>query len=101
MLKAAIMTSLPILFAASAATAGELTGTGEDTPLEGASICMFSGLNDDPLGLDPANGPGGRTQSYGQEVANDRRDPVNNKIAHPGNFCNPNNVPMKDIGQPG
>ena len=99
MLKAAIMTSLPILFAASAATAGELTGTGEDTPLEGASICEFSGLNDDPLGLDPANGPGGRTQSYGQEVANDRRDPVNNKIAHPGFLCNPTHNPMKDIGR--
>jgi hypothetical protein len=98
MLKVATVTSLLFLFAAGTATAGELTGTGKPTPLEGASICQFSGLNDDPFGEDPANGPGGRTQSYGQEVANDRRDPVNNKINHPGFLCNPNNLPMKDIG---
>jgi hypothetical protein len=56
--------------AASAALAGEVTGNGKDTagPAHANSICVFSGQNDDPEGLDPENGPPGRTQSYGQDV---------------------------------
>jgi hypothetical protein len=64
---------------ASAAFAGEVTGpsgSGGDTgaPLHANSICVFSGLNDDPtapltLDLEIApNGPGGVSQSYGQDV---------------------------------
>ena len=49
------------------AFAGEVTGTGELTPINGfraGSICSFSGLNDDP------NEPGdeGRVQSFGDLV---------------------------------
>ena len=80
------------------AIAGELTGNGKDTPLNGASICQFSGQNDDPEGLDPENGPGGRTQSFGQDVAKWGHDP-HHPVLHPGVLCNPNNLPMKDIGQ--
>jgi hypothetical protein len=70
---------------AGSAHAGEITGpsgSGEPTqgretfgePLKANSACAFSGLNDDPtapLSLDPnvaPNGPGGQSQSYGQDV---------------------------------
>ena len=57
--------------------AGEVTVTGEATagPANANSICVFSGLNDDPdaaLSLDFAvapNGPGGHTQNWGQIVS--------------------------------
>jgi hypothetical protein len=58
---------------ASAAFAGEVTGTGKPTagPPHANSICVFSGHNDDPTApLDGSgpNGPGGHAQSYGQDV---------------------------------
>lgn len=58
---------------ASAAFAGEVTGSGTPTqgPAHANSICVFSGLNDDPTApLDGSgpNGPGGKSQSYGQNV---------------------------------
>ncbi len=61
---------------ASAALAGEVTGNGKPTagPAHANSICVFSGRNDDPgapLSLDPTvapNGPGGISQSFGQDV---------------------------------
>ena len=61
---------------AGTAFAGEVTGTGEDTagPAHANSICVFSGLNDDPdaprtLDRELApNGPGGVSQSFGQNV---------------------------------
>lgn len=62
--------------AASTASAGEITGNGKPTqgPAHANSICVFSGLNDDPdaprvLDEEVApNGPGGVAQSYGQDV---------------------------------
>jgi hypothetical protein len=61
---------------ASAAFAGEITGNGKPTagPAHANSICVFSGKNDDPtapLSLDRTiapNGPGGVSQSFGQNV---------------------------------
>ena len=61
---------------ASAAFAGEITGNGKPTagPAHANSICVFSGTNDDPtapLSLDRTiapNGPGGVSQSFGQNV---------------------------------
>jgi hypothetical protein len=50
---------------AGPAFAGEITGTGEDTPIRGgvaASECAFSGLDD------PDPDPFDRTQSFGQLV---------------------------------
>lgn len=70
------LSSVAIWGSALAASAGEVTGTGEDTagPAHANSICVFSGLNDDPDAprtLDEElapNGPGGVSQSYGQDV---------------------------------
>lgn len=71
--------------AASAALAGEITGNGKSLePLHSNSICAYSGLNDDPTGIDPENGPPGRTQSYGQDVKNGSADP---KAFNPGDAC--------------
>jgi len=51
---------------ANIAFAGEVTGNGQKSEFsQGASICKFSGLNDDPTapGIE-----GGRVQSFGQLV---------------------------------
>jgi hypothetical protein len=55
------------------------------------SICSFSGLNDH----DPLEPPGGRTQSYGQEVSAGHIDPsvVKSGAPSPGTFCNAHLVP--------
>jgi hypothetical protein len=58
---------------ASPAFGGEVTGSGKPTqgPAHANSICVFSGLNDDPnapLDGSGPNGPGGKSQSYGQDV---------------------------------
>jgi hypothetical protein len=58
------------------AFAGEVTGNGGDThgPANANSFCVFSGHNDHPeapLTLDETiapNGPGGPSQSFGQDV---------------------------------
>lgn len=79
----------------SAAFAGELTGNGKPTqgPAHANSICVFSGQNDDPtapiISANPIpiiapNGPGGRTQSYGQDV---RYGLLNHTIVTPGATC--------------
>lgn len=71
-----------------AALAGEVTGSGKKFDQnQGRSWCSFSGLNDDPLGTDPDNGPGGTSQSYGQEV---RLGIVSPHQLTPGIACNPN-----------
>lgn len=69
-------TLLLIALSAGSVLAGEVTGTGKVPagPANANSICVFSGLNDDPdapLVLDftiAPNGPGGRTQNWGQLV---------------------------------
>ena len=56
----------------SGALAGEVTGKGKDTPIgaapetdpHAASICSFSGQNDNPTSTNLENPPG-RVQSYG------------------------------------
>jgi len=79
-------------FSANAALAGEVTGSGaNEDQNQGVSWCSFSGLNDDPTGSDPANGPGGQSQSYGQENKLGLIDPHE---ANPGTFCNPNKTPL-------
>jgi hypothetical protein len=66
---AAAATVLALSLSVSAALAGEITGTGKSLePLHAHSICAYSGLNDDPTGIDPENGPPGRVQSFGQVV---------------------------------
>jgi hypothetical protein len=61
------------------ALAGEVTGNGKDTaaPDNANSICAYSGQND-------GNPPGGKTQSYGQDVKAGRADP---HAFNPGDAC--------------
>jgi hypothetical protein len=83
---------------AGPALAGEVTGSGKpDANVDqnqGMSWCSFSGLNDDPTapldGTGP-NGPGGQSQSFGQENRLGLQDP---HLANPGSFCNPNRTPL-------
>ena len=83
--------AMAIGMGAGTASAGEVTGTGEETagPDHANSICVFSGLNDDPdapLVLDfelAPNGPGGISQSYGQNVTLGA-DP---SVFNPGDAC--------------
>ena len=99
---AAVFAALLAAAGASVAFAGEITGNGKPTqgPAHASSICVFSGQNDDPTApitsdesLAP-NGPGGRTQSYGQDV---RYGLLNPSIVTPGQTCqggsNPDNPP--------
>jgi hypothetical protein len=76
---------------ASTAFAGEATGSGQNEDQnQGVSWCSFSGLNDDPdapLDGSGANGPGGTSQSYGQENKLGLVDP---QEFNPGVACNPN-----------
>jgi hypothetical protein len=86
---------------ASAAIAGEITGNGKPTagPTHANSICVFSGKNDHPdapLSLDlnvAPNGPGGVSQSFGQDV----KLGLDPHVFNPGDACrggsNPDNPP--------
>jgi hypothetical protein len=78
-----------------AASAGEITGNGKATagPAHANSICVFSGKNDDPTApLDGSgpNGPGGVSQSYGQDVKLGLADP---HAFNPGDACGPGSNP--------
>ena len=83
-----VVSTIAMVVVANAALAGEVTGSGARIDQnQGVSWCSFSGLNDDPLGLDPDNGPGGTSQSYGQEVRLGFASPHE---LTPGIACNPN-----------
>jgi hypothetical protein len=74
-----------------------VNGNGEDTrgPAHANSICVFSGLNDDPdapLDGSGPNGPGGRTQSYGQDVKLGLADPT---AFNPGDACRGGSNPAR------
>lgn len=84
-----------IIAIAVPAAAGEVNGSTTNPKhyyAQGQSLCIFSGLNDNPDSTNPAN-PGGRTQSYGQENRLDLLDPSDpdqrDGFAFPGNGCNP------------
>jgi hypothetical protein len=82
---------------AGAAFAGEITGNGKPTagPTHANSICVFSGQNDDPtapLSLDQEiapNGPGGESQSFGQDV----KLGLDPHAFNPGAVCGPGSNP--------
>ena len=84
-----------LALSASIALAGEVTGSGANSEQnQGRSWCSFSGLNDDPdASLDGSgpNGPGGKSQSHGQNVKLGLADPHE---GNPGLFCNPNRTPF-------
>ena len=73
-----------VLAAATPVLAGEVTGSGKPTPVQGgiaSSQCSYSGLNDDP-GLDGF----GMIQNYGMLVRSmGGFDPT--FFLHPGNAC--------------
>jgi hypothetical protein len=74
---------------AGTAFAGEITGNGKPTagPEHANSICVFSGKNDDPgapLDGSGPNGPGGVSQSFGQDVKLGLADP---HAFNPGDAC--------------
>ncbi len=80
---AAVVLSL----SAAAALAGEITGNGKTLePLRANSICAYSGLNDDPTGIDPENGPPGRVQSWGQ-IPKEGKEFLTSIGFNPGNAC--------------
>jgi hypothetical protein len=77
------------------AFAGEITGNGKPTagPTHANSICVFSGQNDDPTApLDGSgpNGPGGVSQSFGQDV---KLGLINPRQFNPGDACGPGSNP--------
>ena len=89
---------------AGPALAGEVTGSGKNEDQnQGKSWCSFSGLNDDPNAPLEApsptnpNGPGGQSQSYGQNVKLGLADPSGDKEGGPGVLCNPNKSPLPDF----
>jgi opacity protein-like surface antigen len=88
---AAVVLSL----SASAVLAGEVTGSGKNSDQnQGRSWCSFSGHNDDPgapLDGSGPNGPGGHSQSFGQDVKLGLENPHE---GNPGFFCNPNHTPL-------
>jgi hypothetical protein len=74
---------------AGTAFAGEVTGKGKPTagPTHANSICVFSGKNDDPgapLDGSGPNGPGGVSQSFGQDV---KLGLANPRVFNPGDAC--------------
>jgi hypothetical protein len=106
LLLALALAAVMVLSVAGMASAGEITGTGDATPIGdfwtgggAASICSFSGLNDWPW--DPEN-PGiddpegfGRTQNWGQlpkQLRDDIRagnSPAPGHLEAPNVSCNP------------
>ena len=95
LLVVAVSTLVFVALFASAALAGEVTGSGaNEKQNQGVSWCSVSGLNDDPTApteepIGP-NGPGGQSQSYGQDVRLGLASPHE---FNPGHACNPNRAP--------
>ena len=83
----------------STAFAGELTGNGKPTGARthANSICAYSGQNDHPdapMSLDVTiapNGPGGRSQSFGQDV----KLGLDPHMLNPGDACGPGTNPNR------
>lgn len=81
--------AIVLSLSASAALAGEVTGSGKKiNQNQGMSWCSFSGLNDRVTGEGPTDT---QSQSFGQDVKAGNADP---HVANPGLFCNPNHTPL-------
>lgn len=96
-----LLIAFGIVTIAAPALAGEVNGSTRNHKEDysnGVSICIFSGLNDDPSGTQ-GEGPGGRTQSFGQDVANFGADP---REFNPGDegACNAHLSPWRLPGNP-
>jgi hypothetical protein len=95
----AAMLAMMAFLAAPALAQDPLEGPGVETGTDHAnSICSFSGLNDH----DPLEPPGGRTQSYGQEVISGHIDPsvVKSGEPSPGLLCNAHLFPYPEAFPP-
>jgi len=99
MLRKAVIASavgaMALVSLSGTAFAGEITGSGKPTqgPAHANSICVFSGHNDDPTApLDGSgpNGPGGMSQSFGQDV---KLGLANPHQFNPGAACGPGSNP--------
>jgi hypothetical protein len=99
MLRKAVIASavgaMALVSLSGTAFAGEITGNGKPTqgPAHANSICVFSGHNDDPTApLDGSgpNGPGGMSQSFGQDV---KLGLANPHQFNPGAACGPGSNP--------
>jgi hypothetical protein len=88
LLAAAVLAVAATGASSGAAFAGEETGTGEDTagPEHANSICVFSGLNDEPESTNPMD-PGGRVQSYGFSFVSQG---LKARVPSPGEACRGN-----------
>jgi hypothetical protein len=82
---------------AGAASAGEITGNGQLKPVNGKSICAYSGQedlqwytsdDDTTLRTDPTKGDPSHSQNWGQ-IPKDGRDFLTSVGANPGISCNP------------
>lgn len=74
---------------AAGVLAGEITGTGDPVPTQGASWCRFSGLNDKVEGQGPVEP---QAQSYGIEVmlgVVPHPSVSKGGAPSPGTMCNP------------
>jgi hypothetical protein len=97
LLAVAVCTAALAGASASAAFASEVIGPpGSLTPNDAAllhanSICVFSGLNDDPTSTDPAD-PGGIVQSYGFSVVSQG---FKGAVPGPGEACGPGTNPAR------
>jgi hypothetical protein len=95
LLAAALCAAAVAALGAGPALAGEVTGSGKKADQnQGMSWCSFSGLNDDPgapLDGSGPNGPGGKSQSFGQDI---KLGLANPHEFNPGVACNPNKTPL-------
>jgi len=92
LLKKLALGATVVAFAVSAlGTTSAFAGNGKAEQGNGRSICMFSGLNDDPTEAFPDDG---RVQSFGQLVkklgVQTVREYGGGKVGIPGMACNPN-----------
>jgi hypothetical protein len=98
-LRAAVCAAAIAGLTTGTAFAGEITGNGSPTGAQkhANSICVFSGQNDDPtapLSLDltvAPNGPGGVSQSFGQDV----KIGLDPRSFNPGDACGPGSNPFR------
>jgi hypothetical protein len=87
-----VLLAVVALLVAALAVPAFAQGQVERGPQHAKSICSYSGLNDH----DPEEPPGGRTQSYGQDVRSGGIEPsaVKSGAPSPGTFCNPQKSPF-------
>ncbi len=100
----ALAIGVTALATSSAGLAGEIKGppptsnySGDEIDIHSRSICVFSGLNDSPLGDASVGDPGGIAQSFGSFFGSSgfpvsSLDPRTDELS-PGYSCNPNRGP--------